>query len=141
MSYSTTAKEYSFEMGHRLQNHNGLCRNVHGHSYKLAIELEGELNQDAMIIDFYDLDAIMLPIIQVLDHAFICDKSDSLMLSFLSDNNMKFIEMDGPSTVENITIMLAGRLSIAFRRFKNIKAISLKLNETSYSYSSVKLEL
>jgi len=53
------AKEFRWEMGHRLPYHNGLCKNVHGHSYQMVIELEGDVNTKGMIIDFYDLGEII----------------------------------------------------------------------------------
>ena len=37
------AKEFRWEMGHRLPEHFGLCKNIHGHSYKMIVEFEGEL--------------------------------------------------------------------------------------------------
>ena len=30
-------KEFCFEMAHLLTEYDGLCRNIHGHSYKLAV--------------------------------------------------------------------------------------------------------
>ena len=36
------AKEFRWEMGHRLPEHFGLCKNIHGHSYKMVVEFEGE---------------------------------------------------------------------------------------------------
>ena len=37
-------KTYSFEAAHHLPNHNGKCKNPHGHSYRLEVEVEGGLN-------------------------------------------------------------------------------------------------
>jgi len=31
------------------------CNNIHGHTYKVEIELEGELNKEGMVIDFKQL--------------------------------------------------------------------------------------
>ena len=60
------SKEFRWEMGHRLPFHDGLCRNIHGHSYYMVIEIEGELNENGMIIDFYDLGKAVKPIIDEL---------------------------------------------------------------------------
>ena len=57
------AKEFHWEMGHRLPEHFGLCKNIHGHSYKMIVEFEGELDEQGMVIDFYDVEKIIAPII------------------------------------------------------------------------------
>jgi len=68
-------KEYGFEAAHFIHNHPGKCRNLHGHSYKLFVSLEGEVNPETgMIIDFDDLSKIVLEkVIQRLDHRFLND--------------------------------------------------------------------
>ncbi len=35
-------KEFHFEMAHALWNYDGLCKHIHGHSYKLAVTVIGE---------------------------------------------------------------------------------------------------
>ena len=96
------AKEFRWEMGHRLPFHNGLCKNVHGHSYQMVIELEGNVNNKGMIIDFYDLGAIIDPIIEKYDHAFLCWEKDKIVKDFLIKHKMKRVFVDYHSTVENI---------------------------------------
>ena len=34
-------KEFKFETGHALYGYDGLCKNVHGHSYKLSVTVSG----------------------------------------------------------------------------------------------------
>ena len=61
MSIIKITKQFSFEMAHALRNYDGLCRNIHGHSYKMDITLAGRpLNDDnspknGMVMDFGDL--------------------------------------------------------------------------------------
>jgi len=68
-------KQFEFEAAHFLPNHQGACCRLHGHSYKLEIEISGEPNTDelspsyGMIMDFGDLSKIVKEnIIDVLDH-------------------------------------------------------------------------
>jgi len=96
------AKEFHWEMGHRLPYHSGLCRNFHGHSYKMVVEVEGEPSEGGMIIDFYDLGKIVKPIIEKYDHAFLCWNKDTVVKNFLKKNKMKHVVADYHSTVENI---------------------------------------
>ena len=54
-------KEFSFEMAHALPAYEGKCRNIHGHSYRLFVTVEGTpLMQDGsptdgMVMDFHSL--------------------------------------------------------------------------------------
>lgn len=68
-------KEYGFEAAHFIHNHPGKCRNLHGHSYKLFVSLEGSVNPETgMIIDFDDLSKVVVDkVIQRLDHRFLND--------------------------------------------------------------------
>ncbi len=77
------AKEFRWEMGHRLSEHFGLCKNIHGHSYRMIVEFEGELNEQGMVIDFYDVEKIITPIIEKLDHAFMVNINDEGVIKFL----------------------------------------------------------
>lgn len=68
-------KEYSFEAAHFIYNHPGKCRNLHGHSYRLFVSLEGTVNPETgMIIDFDDLSKVVTErVIKKLDHHFLND--------------------------------------------------------------------
>ena len=35
-------KEFSFESAHALDGYDGLCREIHGHSYRLFVTIKGE---------------------------------------------------------------------------------------------------
>jgi 6-pyruvoyltetrahydropterin/6-carboxytetrahydropterin synthase len=66
---------YHFESAHRLpmvpETHR--CRNLHGHNYKVEIVIDGLLNNDGMVIDFFDLDHLMIPILNKIDHQYLND--------------------------------------------------------------------
>ncbi len=68
-------KEYGFEAAHFIYNHPGKCRNLHGHSYRLFVLLEGAVNPETgMIIDFDDLSKVVVgKVIDRLDHRFLND--------------------------------------------------------------------
>lgn len=67
-------KEYRFESAHHLPGHRGPCARVHGHSYRLEVEVEGEVSPPSdetdacMVMDFGELDGFVQPIIDKLDH-------------------------------------------------------------------------
>lgn len=69
-------KTYTFEAAHQLKLHRGKCRNLHGHSYNLEVEIYSSTLIESgpstgMVMDFSSLDEIVEPIVAELDHAFI----------------------------------------------------------------------
>ncbi len=132
---TTIAKDFRWEMGHRLPFHNGLCKNIHGHSYKLRVELEGELDNNGMVIDFYDISTIVQPIIDKLDHAFICDEQDSVMIEFFLTNPMKTEVVPFVTTAENICNWLLEQIKEQLLQNPRIHRIAVRLHETERSYA------
>ena len=51
-------KEFSFESAHALDGYDGLCREIHGHSYRLFVTVKGEpISEESnpklgMVMDF-----------------------------------------------------------------------------------------
>lgn len=76
----TATKEFKWEMAHMLTGHEGLCRNVHGHSYKMQIEVSrasgtiADGSSAGMVLDFSHIKQIVEDnLIHRLDHAFMVD--------------------------------------------------------------------
>lgn len=62
-------KEFSFDSAHYLPDYHGKCENMHGHTYKLQVTVEGEVQPDGMVIDFVKLKEIVKnKVIDKLDH-------------------------------------------------------------------------
>lgn len=62
-------KKFDFEAAHHLPWHQGKCKTLHGHSYKLEVSVSGNLNENGVIIDFGDLKKIVNEIIlEIYDH-------------------------------------------------------------------------
>lgn len=68
-------KEYRFEAAHFIHNHPGRCRNLHGHSYRLFVSVEGPVDAETgMVLDFEGLSRIVRErVLQKLDHHFLND--------------------------------------------------------------------
>jgi len=128
------AKEFHWEMGHRLPEHFGLCKNIHGHSYKMIVEFEGELDERGIVIDFYDVEKIINPIIEKLDHAFMVKDDDQITVEFLEKLDSKKVVVDFFATVENICIYISDKI-IKSNLPKNIKFIKVRVYETSEDYA------
>lgn len=104
------AKEFRWEMGHRLPEHFGLCKNIHGHSYKMIVEFEGELDKNQMVIDFYDVEKTINPVIEKLDHSFMVNVNDKPVIEFLEKINSKKVVVNFLATVENICTYLLSEI-------------------------------
>ena len=100
-------KEVYFCYGHRLMNHPGKCRNLHGHSVKAAISIRQEnLNEQAMVCDFSDIKASVKHYIdEQLDHNFLLHKDDPLVPA-LTANNERFMLLDEHPTAEVLSKMI-----------------------------------
>jgi len=134
------AKEFKWEMGHRLPEHFGQCKNIHGHSYKMLVEFEGELDKNGMVIDYYDVEKIVNPIIEKLDHAFLVNKNDKLTIEFLEKLNSKKVVVDFESTAENICTYLLNKIKSADLP-ENVKAIMARVSETDEDYAKERISL
>jgi 6-pyruvoyltetrahydropterin/6-carboxytetrahydropterin synthase len=135
-------KEFTFETGHALYGYDGKCRNVHGHSYKLAVTVKGQPIMDSnnvkfgMVIDFTDLKKIVKEeVVDPFDHATVFNKnSPHLELAKeLESRGHEVILADYQPTSEMMIQDFAKK--IADRLPENIELFSLRLRETESSYA------
>lgn len=133
-------KEFCFEASHALNNYDGLCRNVHGHSYKLFVTIAGSPNQDCqspkygMVMDFGDLKKIVQRrIIEVYDHALVLNKDNSFV-SAAKSMNTKLVLTDFQPTCENMLIHFAQIIGSELP--EEVELQELKLHETATSFAT-----
>ncbi|MCC6551069.1 MAG: 6-carboxytetrahydropterin synthase [Ignavibacteriaceae bacterium] len=123
-------KEYHWEMGHRLPFHPGPCKNLHGHSYKAYITLEGIPDSNGILIDFYDIDKILQPLIDRLDHAFVLVDSDTEVIAFFKRINSKHEIIPFHSTAENLALYFIEEIKKSALP-SNISGIGVSIYETA----------
>jgi 6-pyruvoyltetrahydropterin/6-carboxytetrahydropterin synthase len=135
-------KQFSFETGHALYGYDGKCRNVHGHSYKLAVTVIGtpignaEDVKHGMVIDFGDLKKIVKEeVVDPFDHATVFNKNTPHLelAKELEDRGHKVILADYQPTSENMVIDFANK--IKGRLPQSIQLHSIKLRETETAYA------
>jgi 6-pyruvoyltetrahydropterin/6-carboxytetrahydropterin synthase len=72
---SSVTRRYSFEAGHWLplvpEGHK--CARQHGHNYDIEVTVAGEVDRIGFVIDFWDLDKIVEPLIAKVDHRMLND--------------------------------------------------------------------
>lgn len=128
-------------MAHALWNYDGLCRNIHGHSYILQVTVMGEPIADlqshklGMVMDFGDLKAIVnQEIVRQHDHAIVMSHLiPKQQIENLSELSEKIIVVNYQPTCENLLVDFAHR--IKNRLPKGVELFSLKLHETGNSFA------
>ena len=75
----TLTKEFTFEAAHRLPRHDGKCARLHGHSWKMLVEVESPAlcesgPKSGMVMDFGDIKAAVASLVEShLDHHYLND--------------------------------------------------------------------
>ena len=120
MGKISVCKIFTFEAAHSLPEYKGSCHNLHGHSYKLEIEVSGEPDIEGpdagMLIDFKKLkNYIQTRVIDVYDHKLL---------------NSDF---ENP-TAENMVLYIASTLSSSIKSF-GVELERVRLWETATSYA------
>jgi 6-pyruvoyltetrahydropterin/6-carboxytetrahydropterin synthase len=128
-------------MAHALYEYDGVCRNIHGHSYQLEITVSGEPvrqaghPKDGMVIDFHELKTLVKQqIIEKFDHALMVnsltppDQQETLM----KVTNRLLIVGFQPTT-ENIIVHIALLMKPLLPA--NVSLFSIRLYETGNSFA------
>ena len=136
MATIRVTKYYDFEMAHALWNYDGLCKNIHGHTYKLYVTVMGEPISDpndpkfGMVIDFGDLKRIVkTEIVDKFDHSLVIYK-DAPHEKLLELNEMyeRHHVVDFQPTCENLVVHFANTIISLLP--KGVKLKNVKLYET-----------
>jgi 6-pyruvoyltetrahydropterin/6-carboxytetrahydropterin synthase len=69
MSFQIT-RTYRFEAAHFLPKvpDSHKCKRVHGHNYRVDVTVRSGLDDRGFVMDFFELDAVVDPIVEELDH-------------------------------------------------------------------------
>tara|TARA_B100000767_G_scaffold275699_1_gene314431 strand:+ start:2704 stop:3159 length:456 start_codon:yes stop_codon:yes gene_type:complete len=135
-------KEFKFETGHALYGYDGLCKNVHGHSYKLSVTVLGspiidsKQTKNGMVIDFSDLKKIVKEeIVLPFDHATVLNINSphKELAEEMESRGHKVLKVDYQPTSEMMVIHFAN--NIKSRLPKEVSLYSLKLRETETSFA------
>lgn len=121
----TVTRSFVFHAAHNLPHHEGKCQHMHGHEYRLDVEVTGGLRLDGpsqdMIIDFGELKEIVEKlIINRVDHSLLNDRWPNPTAEIM---------------VQDFAFFLRSTLSL-----KGIDLISVSLYETSNSKATWRKE-
>ena len=137
-------KEFKFEMAHALYGYDGVCANIHGHSYRLWVTVKGEVKnenghtKDGMLMDFTDLKSIVKPeIVDKYDHSLVLNANSPHADLDLSAFN-KVYYLDYQPTSENLVLDFANFIKEQLPI--GVELLKLVLSETATSFAEWNLE-
>ena len=101
--------EHSFDAAHFLYGYDGKCSNIHGHRWKIILEVKTEELKDdvqhrGMYVDFEELKKDLRELADSMDHALIIEKNTlkETTLEALKSENFHIIALDFRPTAENM---------------------------------------
>ncbi len=111
----TVTKTIKFDAAHILTNHQGLCKNLHGHTYRVDVSVtQGSGDTRDMVIDFKDLKRIASEVVcERFDHAFIYNTESAgerEIAAVVEKNGMRTVAIPFRSTAENLAKLFFGEL-------------------------------
>lgn len=135
----TISRRFTFEAAHRLEHHEGKCSRLHGHSYKLEVEV-GRDNlliigpEHGMVMDFARLEKIVnTTVVERLDHSFLrTDETPQALVAVLRIEEVYPLSIKA-STAELIVEWCAGQIKPFLP--EGVVLTRLRLWETEKAYA------
>ena len=110
---TTVTKTVKFDAAHVLTDHQGLCRNLHGHTYRVDVSVATETD-GGMVIDFKELKGVLAEVVLGrFDHSFIYNTGsvgESEIAAVVEKHGMRTVAIPFRSTVENLAKMFYNEL-------------------------------
>lgn len=128
-------------MAHTLYEYDGLCRNIHGHSYYLEVTVTGKPRnepghpKDGMVVDFGELkNLVKTNIVNVFDHALVVNHLvPEEQKELLQKVTSRVIVVGFQPTSENLVVYIASILQPLLP--SGVKLFSIRLYETETSFA------
>ena len=130
----TISKDIKFDCAHMLSNYDGKCSNLHGHTYRGTVTLEGTKDRKtSMVLDYNTIKQV----VDIFDHAIVFSASEERnpaeteLYEWACRYKMRHVELvHGKSTAET----LAENICNMFVRKPEINSVQVRLSETDGSW-------
>ena len=141
-------KEFTFDCAHMLSDYTGACRNIHGHTYKLQVEVIGQPLEvgdcRGMLIDFKDLKtAVHVAILDKVDHAMLfsgngrMNAAEQAILQVCQTYDLKHFQFPANmrTTAEEMSAYFKQEVFCHLQKagYRNIEEVVIRLWETPTS--------
>lgn len=87
-SYQVRVEAIRFDAAH-FATFGGNCEPLHGHSYEVAAEVDGNLTEDSWVVNFQSLKALLRQMSKQLDHKFMLQMESSILEMECTDSHWK----------------------------------------------------
>jgi len=131
-------KEFDFEAAHALDNYDGKCKDIHGHSYHLTVTISGrtkvdtELSDCGMVIDFSEVKKVIKQeILPIFDHRLLL-RNDSRFKG-LEVKNERVRYVDYQPTCENMLLDIVNIIRDKFPQGVTLEKVMLRETATSFA--------
>ena len=142
-------KDYLVFAAAHFITYGGKCEKLHGHNYRVRVELVGTLDQNAYVLDFILLKQIMRPLVDQLDHKMLLPLGNPHLDVEADERAVRVRYRDGEreylfphddvlllpivnTTAEMLAWYLAGRLreELAERGADNVVSLAVEVEES-----------
>jgi len=137
--------EDSFDSAHFLAGYCGKCSNIHGHRWRVEVEVSAsELIQGGqnkgMVVDFSDLKSDLKEILDYYDHALIIEEGSlrAETLKCLIEDGFRVIELKFRPTAENFSFYLYSRICEKGYHTRRVTVYETPTNCASYESDEVR---
>lgn len=136
--------EDSFDSAHFLAGYNGKCSNIHGHRWRVEVEvsapeliLEGQ--NKGMIEDFSILKSDLKELLDYYDHSLIIEEGSlkKETLQCLKEDCFSVIEVKFRPTAENFSHYFYSRISEKGYQVRRVTVYETPTNSASYESNGV----
>lgn len=131
--------EQSIDSAHFLADYEGKCRNIHGHRWRVVVEvmsltLQEEKQLNGMVVDFAQLKQELKEETDLFDHALILEKGSlkALTLTALKEEGFHMAEVDFRPTAERFSKYFYDRMTRRGYRVKSVAVYETPSNCASY---------
>ncbi|MCP4121219.1 MAG: 6-carboxytetrahydropterin synthase [Bacteroidetes bacterium] len=131
-------KEFDFEAAHALDNYDGKCKDIHGHSYHLMVTISGktkvdtELSDCGMVIDFSEVKKVIKQkVLPIFDHRLLL-RNDSRFKG-LEVKNERVRYVDYQPTCENMLLDIVNIIRDKFPEGVILEKVLLRETATSFA--------
>ncbi|APC39572.1 6-carboxytetrahydropterin synthase QueD [Clostridium estertheticum] len=134
--------EHSFDSAHFLSGYEGKCANIHGHRWKVEVEVQSETltkggQLEGMVIDFGDLKRDVKSMADSYDHALIVQIGSMRdeTLNCINQDGFKVILVDFRTTAENFAKFFFKKMKDKGYNVKRTTVYETPNNSASYEES------
>ncbi|MBK8483802.1 MAG: 6-carboxytetrahydropterin synthase [Saprospiraceae bacterium] len=139
-------RKFVFDMAHALLGYDGPCKNIHGHTYKLAVTFRGLIMhnhghpKDGMVYDFSNIKKLIeKKILDQFDHCLVLsDKEDKEIVHKIGQRYEKLVLLNDQPTCENLLIDFMKLICNDIP--DELELVAIRLDETTNSYAEWRIE-